>query len=235
LPYPGTIPAFILTIIGLANHRVISRVVGTVLAKQLPIASFFFHYSLRIPMKRTSWLFLIPLLFLSLFVNYNAQAQRKGWSPQGKGAAIGGAAGILGGALINKRNRAVGGLIGGAAGAGIGYGVGKHIDNKRKKAAALAAERAAANERIAAANARAASAERAAAERRVVDERQATAIAARPALGVATAATAGVIAASAFAPATAPSTIVASGYLPNTQYGQADTPYPNSPVRRKSW
>ena len=188
-------------------------------------------------MKRTSWLFLIPLLFLSIFVNHSAQAQRKGWSPQGKGAAIGGAAGILGGALINKRNRAVGGLIGGAAGAGIGYGVGKHIDNKKKKAAALAAERAAANERIAAANARAASAERAAAERRVVAEREATttATAARPAMGVAAAATAGAVAAQSFAPATAPSTLVAAGYLPNPQYGQAGTAYPNSPVLRKSW
>lgn len=185
-------------------------------------------------MKRTSWLFLVPVLLFSFLSSHQAQAQR-GWSPQGKGAAIGGAAGILGGALINKRNRAVGGLIGGAAGAGIGYGVGKHVDNKRKKAAALAAERAAANQRIAAANARAASAERAAAERRVVAERQATASAARPALGVATAATAGVVAASAFAPATSPATVVAAGYLPNTLYGQSDTPYPNSPVLRKSW
>ena len=188
-------------------------------------------------MKRTSWLFLIPVLLFSLIANYSAQAQqRKGWSPQGKGAAIGGAAGILGGALINKRNRAVGGLIGGAAGAGIGYGVGKHIDNKQKKKAALAAERAAANQRIAAANARAASAERRAAEeRQLAAERNATA---RPAMGVATAATAagaGVVAAQAFAPSTPPSTVIAAGYLPNTQYGQAGTAYPASPVLRKSW
>jgi len=187
-------------------------------------------------MKRTSWLFLIPVLLFSLIANYSAQAQqRKGWSPQGKGAAIGGAAGILGGALINKRNRAVGGLIGGAAGAGIGYGVGKHIDNKQKKRAALAAERAAANQRIAAANARAASAERTAAEAR---ELAATRAAARPAMGVATAATAagaGVVAAQAFAPSTPPSTVIAAGYLPNTQYGQAGTAYPASPVLRKSW
>jgi hypothetical protein len=184
-------------------------------------------------MKRTSWLFLIPVLLFSLIANHSAQAQqRKGWSPQGKGAAIGGAAGILGGALINKRNRAVGGLIGGAAGAGIGYGVGKHIDNKKKKAAALAAERAAANERIAAANARAASAERTAAEAR---ELAATRSAARPAMGIATAAGAGVVAAQAFAPSTPPSTVIAAGYLPNPQYGQAGTAYPGSPVLRKSW
>jgi len=185
-------------------------------------------------MKRTSWLFLIPVLLFSLLSGHQAQAQRR-WSPQGKGAAIGGAAGILGGALINKRNRAVGGLIGGAAGAGIGYGVGKHIDNKRKKAAALAAERAAANQRIAAANARAASAERAAAEERRLAAARSTA---RPALGVATVATAagaGALAAQAFAPSTPPSTVIAAGYLPNTQYGQAGTAYAASPVLRKSW
>ncbi|MFD1871714.1 glycine zipper domain-containing protein [Hymenobacter bucti] len=185
-------------------------------------------------MKRTSWLFLLPVLLFSFLSSHQAQAQR-GWSPQGKGAAIGGAAGILGGALINKRNRVVGGAIGGAAGAGIGYGVGKHIDNKRKKAAALAAERAAANQRIAAANARAASAERAAAERRVVVERQAVA---RPAMGVATAATAagaGLVAAQAFAPSTPPNTVIAAGYLPNPQYGQTGTAYPSSPILRKSW
>ena len=184
-------------------------------------------------MKRTSWLFLIPVLFLSIFVNYSAQAQR-GWSPQGKGAAIGGAAGILGGALINKRNRVVGGAIGGVAGAGVGYAVGKHIDNKHKKAAALAAERAAANQRIAAANARAASAEHRATEERIA---AANAAAARPAMGAAatTAVVASTVTAQSFAPATSPSTIVAAGYLPNTQYGQTDTPYPASPVRRKSW
>ncbi len=185
-------------------------------------------------MKRTSWLFLLPMLLVSMFANYNAQAQqRKGWSPQGKGAAIGGAAGILGGALIDRHNRAVGGLIGGAVGAGAGYAVGKHIDNKHKKAAALAAERAAANERIAAANARAASAEHRAAEERIA---AANAAAAHPAMGVATtAAVASAVTAQSFAPSTAPSTIVAAGYLPNTQYGQSDTPYPGSPVRRKSW
>lgn len=185
-------------------------------------------------MKRASWLLLIPVLLFSLFTTNIAQAQqRRGWSPQGKGAAIGGAAGILGGALLDRHNRAVGGLIGGAVGAGAGYAVGKHIDNKHKKAAALAAERAAANEHIADANARAAAAEHTAAEeRRAAAEHRA---AARPALGVATAAVAGAAAAQAFAPATAPSTLVAAGYLPNPQYGQADTAYPNSPVLRKSW
>jgi hypothetical protein len=182
-------------------------------------------------MKRSSWLLLIPVLLFSMFSSYQAQAQRKGWSPQGKGAAIGGAAGILGGALINKRNRVVGGAIGGVAGAGVGYAVGKHVDNKRKKAAALAAERAAANERIAAANARAAAAERAAAERRSVASNPGSI--ARVA-GATTLAAAGVGAAQGFA-ATSPSTTVTAGYLPNHQYGQADAAYPTAEVRRKSW
>jgi hypothetical protein len=182
-------------------------------------------------MKRSSWLLLIPVLLFSMFSSYQAQAQRKGWSPQGKGAAIGGAAGILGGALINKRNRVVGGAIGGVAGAGVGYAVGKHVDNKRKKAAALAAERAAANERIAAANARAAAAERAAAERRSVASNPGSI--ARVA-GATTLAAAGAGMAQGFA-ATPPNTTVATGYLPNPQYGQADAAYPTAEVRRKSW
>jgi hypothetical protein len=185
-------------------------------------------------MKRSSWLLLIPVLLFSMFSSYQAQAQRKGWSPQGKGAAIGGAAGILGGALINKRNRVVGGAIGGVAGAGVGYAVGKHVDNKRKKAAALAAERAAANERIAAANARAAAAERtAAAERRSVASNPGSI--ARVA-GATTLAAAGVGAAQGFAATTpTPGATVAAGYLPNPQYGQADAAYPTAEVRRKSW
>jgi hypothetical protein len=183
-------------------------------------------------MKRTSWLFLVPVLLFSLIFSPQAQAQR-GWSPQGKGAAIGGAAGILGGALINKRNRVVGGAIGGVAGAGVGYGVGKHIDNKRKKAAALAAERAAANRRIAAANARADAAERAAAAER-------RSVASNPGsigrvAGATTLAAAGVAGAQALAPSTEPNTMVASGFMPNPQYGQSDVAYPTAEVRRKSW
>jgi hypothetical protein len=183
-------------------------------------------------MKRASWLFFIPVLFFSMFSGYQAQAQqRRGWSPQAKGAAIGGAAGILGGALINGRNRKVGGLIGGVAGAGAGYAVGKHIDNKKKKAAALAAERAAANQRIAAANARAAAAERAAAERREVAANPGSI--ARVA-GATTLVAASAAAAQSFAGDT-PSSVVAAGYLPNPQYGVAGTAYPASEVRRKSW
>ncbi|MVN77940.1 hypothetical protein GO988_16545 [Hymenobacter sp. HMF4947] len=189
-------------------------------------------------MKRTSWLFLLPVLLFSMFSGYQAQAQqRKGWSPQGKGAAIGGAAGILGGALINKRNRVVGGAIGGVAGAGVGYAIGKHTDNKRKKAAALAAERAAANQRIAAANARAAAAERTAAAERAATERQSVASSPGSIARVAGATT--LVAASAGAAqgfaATPPPAIVAAGYLPNNQFGASGTAYPASEVRRKSW
>jgi hypothetical protein len=185
-------------------------------------------------MKRTSWLFLIPVLLFSLISSHQAQAQR-GWSPQGKGAAIGGAAGILGGALINKRNRVVGGAIGGVAGAGVGYGVGKHIDNKRKKAAALAAERAAANRRIAAANARAAAAERAAATERQAVLASNSGSMGRVAGATALAATAGVVGAQALAPTAQPNEVMASGFLPNPHYGQADAAYPTAEVRRKSW
>ncbi|MGI4883656.1 MAG: glycine zipper domain-containing protein [Janthinobacterium lividum] len=179
-------------------------------------------------MKNTSWLFLIPVLLCSVLFSSQAQAQRN-WSPQGKGAAIGGAAGILGGALINKRNRVVGGAIGGVAGAGVGYAIGKHTDNKRKKAIALANERAAANERIAAANARAAAAERAAAERRSV-------AAAPGSLGRVAGATAVAAGATALVASAGPAGVSpASGYLPNPDYGNAQTAYPASPVRRKSW
>lgn len=184
-------------------------------------------------MKRTSWLFLVPMLLFSIFSTYQAQAQRRGWSPQGKGAAIGGAAGILGGALIDRHNRAVGGLIGGAVGAGAGYAIGKHTDNKHKKAAALAAERAEANQRLATANARAAAAERAAAEER-------RSVASNPGsiarvAGATTVAAASAGAAQALTASAAPSSGVASGFLPNPQYGQADLAYPASDVRRKSW
>ncbi|TAE33499.1 MAG: glycine zipper 2TM domain-containing protein [Cytophagales bacterium] len=62
------------------------------------------------------------------------------WSPQAKGAVIGGATGAAAGAIIHKRNRVVGGVVGGAVGAGAGYAIGKRIDNKRKAEAARRAE-----------------------------------------------------------------------------------------------
>ena len=42
------------------------------------------------------------------------------------GVMAGGAAG----AIINKRNRVVGGVVGGIIGAGVGYGVGRGMDKK---------------------------------------------------------------------------------------------------------
>ena len=56
--------------------------------------------------------------------------RKKGWSSAAKGAVIGGVAGAAGGAIINKKNRALGGVVGGVLGAGAGYGIGRTIDKK---------------------------------------------------------------------------------------------------------
>jgi len=56
--------------------------------------------------------------------------KKKGWSSAAKGAVIGGVAGAAGGAIINKKNRALGGVVGGVLGAGAGYGIGRTIDKK---------------------------------------------------------------------------------------------------------
>jgi len=56
--------------------------------------------------------------------------RKKGWSSAAKGAVIGGVAGAAGGAIINKKNRALGGVVGGVLGAGAGYGIGRSIDKK---------------------------------------------------------------------------------------------------------
>jgi len=57
-------------------------------------------------------------------------AKKKGWSKTAKYSAIGGGAGILLGAVINKRNRVLGGVIGGVIGGGLGYGIGRSQDKK---------------------------------------------------------------------------------------------------------
>ena len=136
-----------------------------------------------------------------------AQAQKK-LSPQAKGTIIGAGAGALGGALINKRNRGAGGVIGGVVGAGAGYAVGKHVDNKQKERARVAAANRAAAER--------ATAQRATIARAATPKRSDAAPA--PTLTGGT-----------------PSAVLAAGYLPNSTYGERDTPYPNSEYRRKSW
>jgi hypothetical protein len=55
---------------------------------------------------------------------------KKGWSKAAKGAVIGGAGGAIAGAVINKRNRAVGAVIGGVVGAGGGYAIGRGMDKR---------------------------------------------------------------------------------------------------------
>ena len=163
-------------------------------------------------MKKTSYILSLILLLL-LATRPEAQAQKKKLSPQAKGTIIGAGAGALGGALINKRNRGAGGVIGGVVGAGAGYAVGKHVDNKQKERAHVAAANRAAAER--------ATAQRAVAARATTPER--VGVGARP--GTAAPALTG----------GTPSAVLAAGYLPNSTYGERDTPYPTSEYRRKSW
>lgn len=62
---------------------------------------------------------------------HNAKtAKKKGWSKSAKYAVIGGGTGAVLGAVINKRNRVVGGIIGGVLGGGLGYGIGRGQDKK---------------------------------------------------------------------------------------------------------
>jgi hypothetical protein len=56
--------------------------------------------------------------------------KKKGWSKAAKGTAIGAGAGAVLGAVINKRNRAVGAVIGGVLGGGGGYVIGRGMDKK---------------------------------------------------------------------------------------------------------
>ncbi|MBC6612755.1 glycine zipper 2TM domain-containing protein [Hymenobacter sp. BT507] len=163
-------------------------------------------------MKKASYIFLL-VLFLLAAVRPEAQAQKR-ISPQAKGTIIGAGAGALGGALIHKRNRAAGGVVGGVVGAGAGYAVGKHIDNKQKERARIAAANRAAAQRAAAARATAA--------------RKASAT-----NGVAAAPAAMALTSASTQPAA--STVLANGYLVNSTYGERDTPYPTSEYRRKSW
>jgi uncharacterized membrane protein len=79
---------------------------------------------------------LFVAFLLTLTVNAQAQTKKKGISPQGKGAIIGGAGGAVAGGLIGHN---VGGaLIGGAIGAGGGYIIGnekRRADEKKRRAA----------------------------------------------------------------------------------------------------
>jgi len=60
-------------------------------------------------------------------------AKKKGWSDAAKGAVIGGAAGAVGGALIDKK-KGRGAVIGGLVGAGGGYLIGRGEDKKTGRA-----------------------------------------------------------------------------------------------------
>ena len=168
-------------------------------------------------MKTTRWIFALAMLFALAFGDVARAQDRKGWSPQAKGAVIGGLGGAAAGAIINKRNRAVGGVVGGAAGAGIGYAIGKHTDNKRKERARIAAA-----ERRDAAYRYAMTRNNSSSSRTVVAGRTGTATA---------------FAANTPNPKTTdPAAFAArTGYLPNDSYGNRDAAYPTSEYRRKSW
>lgn len=171
-------------------------------------------------MKITRWVFVLACL-VGLLGHGAAQAQeRRGWSPQAKGAVIGGLGGAAAGAIINKRNRAAGGVVGGVAGGALGYVIGKNRDNKNKAAARLAAANAASARREAALRAELARSRKANAERR---EGEAPLPAAE---------------ATAFAPGAAMPAVVAtpSGtYLVNKAPADASAPYASSEYRRRSW
>ena len=173
-------------------------------------------------MNKLPYIFAFLVLLSTVFGSTQAQAQ---WSPQAKGAVIGGLGGAAAGALINKRNRAVGGVVGGVAGGAIGYGVGKHIDNKRKQRAAAAAQRQAVAAREAAYRRELA---RANARR----DNQATLVSTRTQTTVVPANS---LTASAAAGYPAQPAAANGAYLPNTTVDPAANPYATSEYRRKSW
>ncbi|MHA6248455.1 glycine zipper domain-containing protein [Pontibacter sp. CAU 1760] len=160
------------------------------------------------------------LLLVAVAFGGSAEAQKKKWSPQAKGAIIGTATGATAGAVIHKRNRVVGGVIGGAVGGGAGYVIGKRIDNKNKEREAA---RIAEANRIAAAN-RAATARRAESNTVAATNRAATPASIPPA----------VAALNSYQTAQDP-VIYNMALLPNDSYGDPTKPYYTSEYRRKSW
>ena len=168
----------------------------------------------------------LPYFFalIILLTSFHAPEARAQWSPQAKGAVIGGLGGAAAGAIINKRNRAVGGVVGGVAGGAIGYGVGKHIDNKRKQRAAAAAQQ------------RAVAAREAAYRREIALARSrqtTTTRTAQTALVPVNSLSASNAMVGGMQPAAMPAG--ANTYLPNISYGDASHPYGTSEYRRKSW
>jgi len=178
-------------------------------------------------MKKLSYITTLVLVLTMTFSSFAQAQEKKRWSPQAKGAVIGGVGGAAAGALINKRNRTVGGVVGGAAGAGVGYAIGKRTDNKRKEAARVAAANQAAATRAAA--------ERAALARQVEAAEKKAAVAKTqqqyPLMTNGFAATAPTM----LIGTDGASPVSTAAYLPNESYGERNTPYPSSEVRRKSW
>nr|WP_293842004.1 glycine zipper domain-containing protein [uncultured Arsenicibacter sp.] len=170
-------------------------------------------------MKTIRNLFILTLA-LVLTVDVSSFAQRRKWSPQARGTVIGAAAGGAAGAIINKRNRVVGGVIGGVVGGAAGYAIGKHQDNKNKARARAAAERAAA--------------ERAATERAALAKAEAAKkpLPATPANAAVNAAAQAPVYSAVASPAAYVNTAV---YLPNNTVGDQSAPYGSSEYRRKSW
>src|SRR5215210_7846102 len=84
--------------------------------------------------KRMLATFLSVTLLLGTFGSLNTSAQRRYYRrphhSRSKGALIGGAAGLIGGALIGGRK---GALIGAGAGAGTGYLIQKHRNHRRHR------------------------------------------------------------------------------------------------------
>ncbi|WP_310395191.1 YMGG-like glycine zipper-containing protein [Hymenobacter sp.] len=178
-------------------------------------------------MNKLPYIFSLVVLLSTSFGPSSAQAQeRRGWSPQAKGAVIGAGSGAVLGAVINKRNRAVGGVVGGVAGGAVGYGVGKHIDNKQKERARIAA----ANRAAAARNAE---------YRRSLARRNARQTVAPTRLQPAAMPGNSLVAGSAAMAYDAQGNPVPyasnAAYLPNDAYGDASHPYSTSEYRRKSW
>jgi uncharacterized membrane protein len=172
--------------------------------------------------------FLSFLLLAAVLVSTSvtAQAQRR-FSPQAKGALIGGGSGAILGAVLDKNHRAVGGIIGGVVGAGAGYAVGKHIDNRQKKRAAAATEA----EREAAYR-EAAAHRTAVASRTTTHTEAARETTVRNSFGPAAAA-----AGAAALVAAPPSALSASNasYLPNQAPADPANPYGSTAYRQRSW
>ncbi|HMJ24209.1 MAG TPA: YMGG-like glycine zipper-containing protein [Pyrinomonadaceae bacterium] len=79
---------------------------------------------------------LVVVLLMAAFGTFNVNAQRRSRGyyrgphhSRAKGALIGAAAGVLGGALIGGRK---GALIGAGAGAGTGYLIQRHRNNRNR-------------------------------------------------------------------------------------------------------